>query len=133
MQVCWSGERFNGFLFGVFLTRNLIESAHFSFFSDIKNILRHRLGSLTNTICYTNKNYWANNVSNQSTSQHFLYILLPDFNVFRAKMSLKVWKNDYLTLIIIFVLLLPYVSLSIWSKYSIIETKVKYNTINFHY
>ena len=88
-------------MFGVFLTRNSIESAHFSFFSDIKNILRHRLGSLTNTICYTNKNYWANNVSNQSTSQHFLYFLLPDFNVFRAKMSLKVWNNNYLRLIII--------------------------------
>ena len=79
-------------MFGVFLTRNSIESAHFSFFSDIKNILRHRLGSLTNTICYTNKNYWANNVSNQSTSQLILYFLLPDlYVIFRAKW---VWKSE---------------------------------------
>lgn len=98
-------------MFGVFLTRNSIESAHFSFFSDIKNILRHRLGSLTNTICYTNKNYWANNVSNQSTSQHFLYFLLPDFNVFRAKWAWKFKAIIIYTLIIIFVLLLLYVSL----------------------
>ena len=88
-------------MFGVFLTRNSIESAHFSFFSDIKNILRHRLGSLTNTICYTNKNYWANNMSNQSTSQHFLYFLLPDFNVFRAKWAWKFKAIIIYTLIII--------------------------------